>query len=107
MNVSNNETLIIVFGSLMTYSFMLCFAPQIFKMFKNKSSRDVSGGMCLLQILGNIGGLGLAFLQSNDFWFKLNYSIGLLMAFSVTYFWWLYRINITYGKRPGGCENRV
>ena len=71
MSSVNNEFLILVFGSLMTYSFMLCFAPQIYKMYKNKSSRDVSGGMCLLQISGNLGGLGLAFLQVNDIWFKI------------------------------------
>ena len=105
MSSVNNEFLILVFGSLMTYSFMLCFAPQIYKMYKNKSSRDVSGGMCLLQISGNLGGLGLAFLQVNDIWFKINYSIGLIMALLVTYFWWSYRINITYGERTG--ENRV
>ncbi len=84
------------FGSLMSISFALCFAPQVFKMYQNKSSRDVSFGMCLLQILGNVGGLGLAFTQTSDIWFKINYGFGLTMSLALTYFWWKYRINIRY-----------
>ena len=52
--------------------------------------------MCVLQIAGNVGGLGLAFSQESDFWFKLNYGFGLTMSIALTYFWWTYRINTRY-----------
>ena len=31
-------------GIIMTLSFMLCYVPQIMKIFKNRSSKDVSLG---------------------------------------------------------------
>ena len=91
-----NLDITLLFGSLMSISFALCFAPQVYTMYKNKSSKDVSLGMCILQILGNVGGLGLAFTQTSDIWFKINYGFGLIMSLALTYFWWKYRINIRY-----------
>ncbi|HAT64639.1 MAG TPA: hypothetical protein DCS66_08565, partial [Flavobacteriaceae bacterium] len=43
-----NELLAMIFGAMMSLSFALCFAPQIFRMYKNKSSKDVSLGMIFL-----------------------------------------------------------
>ena len=60
-----NLDLTLLFGSLMSISFALCFAPQIYTMYKNKSSKDVSLGMVILQICGNIGGLGLAIVSTS------------------------------------------
>jgi len=91
-----NLDITLLFGSLMSISFALCFAPQVYTMYKNKSSKDVSLGMCILQILGNVGGLGLAFTQTSDIWFKINYGFGLTMSLALTYFWWKYRINNRY-----------
>ena len=93
-----NEPLVMFFGAMMSLSFAICFAPQVYKIYKNKSSKNVSCAMCVLQIAGNVGGLGLAFSQESDFWFKLNYGFGLTMSIALTYFWWTYRINTRYAK---------
>ena len=91
-----NEPLVMFFGVFLSLSFAICFAPQVYKIYKNKSSKNVSCGMCVFQILGNVGGLGLAFSQPSDFWFKINYGFGLTMSLALTYFWWSYRINTRY-----------
>lgn len=91
-----NDPLVMFFGAMMSLSFAICFAPQVYKIYKNKSSKNVSCAMCVLQIAGNVGGLGLAFSQESDFWFKINYGFGLTMSLALTYFWWSYRINNRY-----------
>jgi uncharacterized protein with PQ loop repeat len=43
-----------VAGIVMTLCFMFCYIPQIVKIFKNKSSRDVSSNCLFLCLSGGI-----------------------------------------------------
>jgi uncharacterized protein with PQ loop repeat len=90
-----NELLAMIFGAMMSLSFALCFAPQIFRMYKNKSSKDVSLGMIFLQVCGNVGGLGLAFTSQGNIWLFINYGIGLVMASCLMVIWNMFHINNT------------
>tara|TARA_R110002110_G_scaffold366300_1_gene576302 strand:+ start:396 stop:680 length:285 start_codon:yes stop_codon:yes gene_type:complete len=90
-----NELLAMIFGAMMSLSFALCFAPQIFRMYKNKSSKDVSLGMIFLQVCGNVGGLGLAFTSQGNIWLFINYGIGLVMASCLMVIWNMFHINTT------------
>ena len=90
-----NELLAMIFGAMMSLSFALCFAPQIFRMYKNKSSKDVSLGMIFLQVCGNVGGLGLAFTSQGNIWLFINYGIGLVMASCLMLIWNMFHINNT------------
>tara|TARA_B110001454_G_C12623790_1_gene393959 strand:+ start:235 stop:564 length:330 start_codon:yes stop_codon:yes gene_type:complete len=102
-----NLDLTLLFGSLMSISFALCFAPQIYTMYKNKSSRDVSLGMIILQICGNIGGLGLAISTNGNGWLYINYGFGLIMALGLLFFWKLFRLNIYHAsKNRGSCNSK-
>tara|TARA_R110000787_G_scaffold170640_5_gene283404 strand:- start:107 stop:436 length:330 start_codon:yes stop_codon:yes gene_type:complete len=100
-----NLDLTLLFGSLMSISFALCFAPQIYTMYKNKSSRDVSLGMVILQICGNIGGLGLAVSTNGNGWLYINYGAGLIMALGLLFFWKLFRLNIYHASKNRGPNN--
>ena len=94
-----NELLAMIFGAMMSLSFALCFAPQIFKMYKNKSSKDVSLGMIFLQVSGNVGGLGLAFTSQGNIWLFINYGFGLLMAACLMVIWNMFHINNSSDRR--------
>ena len=100
-----NELLAMIFGAMMSFSFALCFAPQIFRMYKNKSSKDVSLGMIFLQVCGNVGGLGLAFTSQGNIWLFINYGIGLVMAIGLLFFWKLFRLNIYHASKNRGTSN--
>ncbi len=100
-----NLNLTLFFGSLMSISFALCFAPQIYTMYKNKSSKDVSLGMVILQICGNIGGLGLAISTNGNIWLYINYGFGLMMALGLLFFWKLFRLNICHANKNGGTNH--
>jgi len=68
-------------GILMAGCFVTCYIPQIFKIFKTKSSKDLSIFFILMPMIGYISGLFYLFL-SNTFvlWLLLNYGIGLAMT---------------------------
>ena len=36
-----NDPLVMFFGAMMSLSFAICFAPQVYKIYKNKSSKNV------------------------------------------------------------------
>ena len=72
------------FGALMVLSFICCYIPQIIKMIKNKSSKDVSLLMIALTALGYSSGMVYMFCT------ELNYGIGLIMCVILTYCWFKY-----------------
>ena len=78
------------FGALMVLSFICCYIPQIIKMIKNKSSKDVSLLMIALTALGYTSGLVYMFSTEFGIWWFLNYVIGLIMCTILTYCWFKY-----------------
>jgi uncharacterized protein with PQ loop repeat len=75
------------FGILMMLFFMLCYIPQIVKIFKNKSSKDVSLMLILMSIGGYISGMVYMFLTTFGLWWFLNYTVGLIMCSILVYAW--------------------
>jgi uncharacterized protein with PQ loop repeat len=75
------------FGILMTLFFMFCYIPQIVKIFKNKSSKDVSLMLILMSIGGYISGMIYMFLTTFGLWWFLNYTVGLIMCSILVYAW--------------------
>lgn len=80
-----------IFGILMTLSFMFCYIPQILKIFKNRSSRDVSLGLILMSICGYISGMVYMFLTQFGVWWFANYSVGLVMCIILVYAWFKFQ----------------
>jgi uncharacterized protein with PQ loop repeat len=79
------ETLSQIAGFVMVISFMFCYLPQIIKIFKNQSSKDVSLGLIVMSIVGYISGMVYMFTTSfGIFWF-LNYLVGLVMCVILIY----------------------
>lgn len=78
-------------GIVMTLCFMFCYIPQIVKIFKNQSSKDVSLMLILMSIGGYISGMIYMFLTKFGIWWFLNYSVGLLMCCVLVYAWFKYR----------------
>ena len=52
------------FGIIMMLAFMFCYVPQIVKIYKNKSSEDVSLMLILMSIVGYISGMIYMFLTA-------------------------------------------
>ena len=69
------------FGILLALSFSIAYFPQISKIIKTKSSKDVSLGMLTINAVGYTSGIiYIALCQSNAFWLWINYSLGLTMT---------------------------
>jgi uncharacterized protein with PQ loop repeat len=80
-------------GITMTLCFMLCYVPQIVKIFKNKFSRGLSIMLVVMSICGYISGLVYMFLTEFGIWWFLNYCNGLIMCSVLVYAWCKYRHN--------------
>lgn len=80
-----------VAGIVMTLCFMFCYVPQIVKIFKNKSSQDVSLALILMSIGGYISGMVYLFLGIFGFWWFMNYCVGLIMCTILVYAWFKYK----------------
>jgi uncharacterized protein with PQ loop repeat len=76
-----------IFGIIMTISFMLCYLPQIIKIYKNKSSEGVSLMLVIMCIIGYISGMIYMFLTQFGIWWFTNYSVGLVMCIILVYAW--------------------
>jgi uncharacterized protein with PQ loop repeat len=84
------------FGILMMLSFMLCYIPQIVKIYKNKSSEDVSLMLILMSIVGYISGMIYMFLTAFGLWWFLNYCVGLIMCSILVYAWFKFKKDKDY-----------
>ena len=83
-------------GILMMLFFMFCYIPQIVKIFKNKSSKDVCLGLIVMSIGGYISGMIYMFLGTFGLWWFLNYCVGLIMCFILVYAWFKFKNNDEY-----------
>lgn len=79
------------FGIIMMLSFMFCYIPQIIKIFKNRSSNDVSLMLILMSIVGYISGMIYMFLTRFGIWWFLNYCVGLIMCSILVYAWFKFK----------------
>jgi uncharacterized protein with PQ loop repeat len=78
-------------GILLSVCFAIAYLPQIIRMIRNKSSKDVSLGMLILNLVGYCS--GLVYITSNEiarFWVVVNYSSGISMTILTMFFWKYY-----------------
>lgn len=79
-------------GISLSLAFSIAWVPQIYRIYRNKSSRDVSLGMLLLSAVGYTS--GLTYVVTNDIaklWVVVNYTSGLFMTFITVLAWWKFR----------------
>lgn len=78
-------------GILMAASFMSCYVPQIIKIVRTESSKDISVSMILLGLSGYV--FGMIYMFSNVFglWWFLNYLTGIISSFVLLYYWYRHR----------------
>jgi uncharacterized protein with PQ loop repeat len=76
-----------LFGFLMCFGFLVCYFPQIFKIYKNKSARDVSVWYYILCIVGYTSGIIYMTLTSFGIWWLLNYLSGIICCVWIIYLW--------------------
>jgi len=80
------------FGIAMAACFVTCYIPQILKIFKTKSSKDLSLLFVIMPMLGYISGLFyLTLSQSFVLWLVLNYTIGLVMTIFLLVIYYRYK----------------
>jgi uncharacterized protein with PQ loop repeat len=80
------------FGVIMAGCFVICYIPQIFKIFKTKSSKDLSLLFVIMPMIGYISGLlYLVLSQSFVLWLVLNYTIGLVMTIFLLVIYYKYK----------------
>ena len=76
----------------MALAFSVAYLPQILKMWKNKSSEDVSLWMLIINTIGY--GSGVLYLlvgSATGFWLWINYSLGTVMSLFAIGVWIIYR----------------
>ena len=83
-----------IFGAILTVSFSGAYIPQIIKMIRYRSSKDVSLIMLIINAIGYWCGLGYVLLKGVDaMWLILNYSLGFVMTFLCIFVWFIYKNN--------------
>ena len=81
-----------IFGAILTVSFSGAYIPQIIKMIRYRSSKDVSLIMLIINAIGYCCGLGYVLIQGVDaIWLTLNYSLGFVMTFLCIFVWFIYK----------------
>ena len=79
-----------IYGILLTLCFTTSFIPQIVKMWKNKSCKDISVYMLLLQVIGYLSGVIFLILEGiENLLLSFNYYSGLFIAIITTIGWFL------------------
>jgi uncharacterized protein with PQ loop repeat len=80
-----------VSGLLMAVSFMSCYLPQILKIWKTKSSSDISPLMIYFGLLGYIFGLIYMFTNVWGLWWFANYFSGIITSIALLYFYYRHK----------------
>ena len=79
-----------IYGIVLTICFTTSFIPQIIKMWRNKSCKDVSVFMLLLQVIGYFSGVMFLITEGiGSLMLNLNYFSGLFIAIITTMGWFL------------------
>ena len=78
-----------IYGIILTICFTTSFIPQIIKMWRNKSCKDVSVFMLLLQVIGYFSGVMFLITEGiESLMLKVNYYSGLCIA-TITMIGWV------------------
>ena len=78
-----------IYGIILTICFTTSFIPQIIKMWRNKSSKDVSFFMLLLQVIGYFCGVMFLIIEGiESLMLEVNYYSGLCIA-TITMIGWV------------------
>ena len=78
-----------IYGIILTICFTTSFIPQIIKMWRNKSCKDVSVFMLLLQVIGYFSGVMFLITEGiESLMLKINYYSGLCIA-TITMIGWV------------------
>ena len=81
-----------MFGIILAISFSTAYLPQIIKMWKNKSSEDVSLCMLVINTIGYTSGvMYLVVGGATGFWLWINYCSGTAMSIIAIGFWVIYK----------------
>ena len=81
-----------MFGIILAISFSTAYLPQILKMWKNKSSEDVSLWMLIINTIGYISGVMYLIVgEATGFWLWINYSLGTAMSIIAIGCWMVYK----------------
>lgn len=83
-------------GIVMTLCFMFCYIPQILKICKNKSSKDVSLMLVIMSMCGYISGMIYLFLGDFGLWWFMNYCTGIVMCSILIWAWFKYKQDDEY-----------
>ena len=79
-----------IYGIILTICFTTSFIPQIIKMWKNKSCKDISIYMLLLQVIGYFSGVMFLIIEGiESLLLSFNYYSGLFIAIITTMGWFL------------------
>ena len=79
-------------GIVLSVSFSVAYIPQMIKMVRRKSSRDVSLIMLIINGIGYYCGLRYVLTKElNSFWLFFNYISGLIMTFLCVVMWLIYK----------------
>ena len=90
------------FGIIMTLSFMLCYVPQIIKIYKSRSSEGLSLTLVVMCIVGYISGICYMFLTKFGLWWFINYSVGLTMCIILIITWFKFKKDKISLSKPKG-----
>jgi uncharacterized protein with PQ loop repeat len=83
-------------GLIMMACFMLCYIPQIFKIYKNNSSKDVSLMLVILSLGGYISGMVYLFTSTFGLWWFINYCVGIVMCLLLMHAWFKFKKDEEY-----------
>jgi len=78
-------------GAAMVLSFMLCYVPQILKIIKHESSKDISPIMIFLGISGYTFGLIYMLCTGFGIWWFLNYVSGIITSAVLLFYWYKHK----------------
>ena len=81
-----------IVGILLALCFSGAYIPQVYRIIRNKSSKDVSLGMLLINGIGYFSGMAYLHLSETvGFWLKFNYQGGFIMTLICIGIWFIYR----------------
>lgn len=75
----------------MVFGFCLCYVPQIIKLYKLKSAKDISVGQYWLSILGYVASFAYSYLTVCPLYWFLNQAIGLILCAWVIVLYYKYQ----------------
>ena len=79
------------FGFIMTFGFIFCYVPQIIKIIKNKSSKDISLIMYIMSVIAYISAIFYMFFVQFAPWLLVNYVSGIVLCGVIVFCYFRYK----------------